>query len=185
MWDPLQHGGPAGASPCHLATTEVTPAGIEDGEKDIIITAVLCHNMLDLPDSLQEPGLLFAKMIRDADKLDILEVFTGHFARPDSDLGQVIEAAALPEAPGYSPVLAESLLKGQRCSYEEMKTRNDRKFLLLSWIYDINFPFTLAEIATNSYVEKIIQSLPRTEDVRKIGLHLGSYLARKLEAGSS
>lgn len=82
-------------------------------------------------------------------------------------------------------MLAESLLKGQRCSYEEMKTRNDRKFLLLSWIYDINFPFTLAEIATNSYVEKIIQSLPRTEDVRKIGLHLGSYLARKLEAGSS
>lgn len=155
-------------------------SGVKDGEKDIITTAVLCHNMLDLPDGLQGPGLLFAKMIRDADKLDILEVFTGHFVRPDSDLGQVIEAASLPEDPGYSPVLAESLLRGERCSYEDMKTRNDRKLLLLSWIYDINFPFTLAEIATNGYVEKIVQSLPRTEDVRKIGLHLGSYLARRV-----
>lgn len=99
MWDPLQHGGPAGASPCHLATTEVTPAGIEDGEKDIIITAVLCHNMLDLPDSLQEPGLLFAKMIRDADKLDILEVFTGHFARPDSDLARLSRRRPCPRPP--------------------------------------------------------------------------------------
>ncbi|MCL6610385.1 MAG: HD domain-containing protein [Peptococcaceae bacterium] len=155
-------------------------SGLAEEERSLIVTAVRCHNMLCLPPGMEGRPLLFARLIRDADKLDILEVFTGHYGRPNPDLKLVLESGP-PDTPGYSPVLVENLLRQKSCSYGEMKNSNDRKLLLLSWIYDINFPFTLSEIAGKGYVEKIIGSLPDTDDIREAGRRLRAYMARRLE----
>jgi hypothetical protein len=153
--------------------------GLAKEDRDIITTAVRCHNLLDLPPGLDGRSLLFARLIRDADKLDILEVFTDHFARPDRTLNRVLESG-LPDTPEYSPDLVERLLQEEMCSYERMKNYNDRKLLMLSWIYDINYTYTVSEIAGNGYIEKTIQSLPDTGDIRRVYGHLREYVARRL-----
>ena len=140
---------------------------LEPEENDLIKRAVGYHSSFNLPGDLSGRILLFTKMIRDADKLDILDTFTGYYSRTDRQPDTVLESG-LPDTTGYSPVLTQNLLRGERCSYHEVKNFNDRKLLLLSWVYDINFRYTLSEIRKKGYIEKIIGWLPDTEDIRAI-----------------
>ncbi len=152
-------------------------SSLEKEEQELIKKAIEYHNLCDLPPELPERCRLFARLIRDADKLDILKVFIEYYARRNSDLSLVLESN-LPDTPGYSPVLVENLLQQRRCSYNNMKNHNDRKLLLLSWIYDINFTYTLLEISKNGYLQKIIDNLPDTGDIRTAYLHLQAYMTQ-------
>lgn len=157
-------------------------SGLDREDQELITSAVRCHNLPDLPPELEGRGLLLARLIRDADKLDILGVFTGNIQKPEGEYGLILESG-LPGGAGYSPSLAESLLQGKRCVYDEMKNRNDRKLLMLSWVYDINFPYTLREIDQRGYLKILTASLPGDEVIREIGGRIGEYVAARL-AGS-
>lgn len=148
--------------------------GLDPEESNLIKLAVGYHSSFDLPEDLSGRRLLFTRMIRDADKLDILYTFTGYYTSTDRQPDTVLESG-LPDTPGYSRVLAQNLLRRERCSYHEVKNFNDRKLLLLSWVYDINFRYTLSEIRENRYIEKIIGCLPDTEDTRAIKSCLLDY----------
>lgn len=166
-----------------LGLEELDRAGVlsvlEKGDRDIIARAVGCHNLLDLPKDLQGRPLLFVQLIRDADKLDILGVFSGHYDRPDSDLTQVLGAEATASG-DYSRSLAAKILRREKCSYDEIKGPHDRKLLLLSWIYDINFAATLSEISSASYLEGILATLPESGEIKEIYQHLTAYVSGRL-----
>ncbi len=153
-------------------------SSLEEEEQYIIKKAVEYHNQLDLPPALPDRCRLFAKLIRDADKLDILQVFTEYYTRRDSHPNHVLEAD-LPDTPGYSTVLIENLLQQRRCNYHNMTNQNDRKLMLLSWVYDINFTYALSEIARRGYIQKIIGNLPDTNDIRKVHEHLQVYVTQR------
>lgn len=147
-------------------------------ERHLILRAIALHNLPALPPGLEDRQLLFAKLIRDADKLDILRIFaaacTGT-AGPDPLL-----VAALPNTPGYSPELVQCLLQGELCSYAATKNLNDRKLLHLSWIYDLYFPYTLAAVAREGYLQAILRTLPDTPEIRAVGACLQKYVERTL-----
>ncbi|MHB8158492.1 MAG: HD domain-containing protein [Desulfocucumaceae bacterium] len=151
-----------------------------DGEEQkIITTAIGLHNLRDLPEHLQDRYLIFTNLIRDADKLDILETFARYYRGENKDLDTALDSY-LPDTPGYSQVLVESVLQRQRCHYEDINNRNDRKILNLSWIYDINFLYTLSEIYSQGYLDKIIEVLPRTGDIERIHRRLKAYIKGRL-----
>ncbi|MCL6639203.1 MAG: HD domain-containing protein [Firmicutes bacterium] len=158
-------------------------SGLPEDEQRLAAKAIECHNMPGLPPDLDGRTLLFSRLIRDADKLDILAVTTEHYARQGRKANPVL-ASGLPDTPGYSPVLVENLLREQNCRYDDVKNLNDRKLLLLSWIYDMNFRYTIAEADKNGFVRKIIESLPGTEDIRRVHSHLQNYVARRLGSGA-
>lgn len=161
-----------------IGVRELKGTGVLEGqdpeESNLIKLAVGYHSSFDLPEDLSGRVLLFTRMIRDADKLDILDTFTGYYTRTDRQPDTVLESG-LPDTPGYSRVLAQNLLRRERCSYHEVKNFNDRKLLLLSWVYDINFGYTLSEISKKGYIEKIISCLPDSEDIRAIKSCLLDY----------
>lgn len=146
-------------------------------DASIILRAVEYHNLFQLPVEIPDRHLLFARLIRDADKLDILKVFSTYYLQRDTASNKVLESG-LPDTPGYSPALIENLLLGRQCSYNDMKNFNDRKLLMLSWIYDINFPYTLSEIVKHNLITIIIDSLPETEEIRKARIILLDYAGR-------
>lgn len=166
-----------------LGVQEIEKAGIlkdlEKAEQEIITTAVKHHSSFGLPGSLNGRALLFTRLIRDADKLDILRTFTTYYSRENRDPNPVLESG-LPDTDGYSAVLAENLLRGEGCSYGDVKNFNDRKLLLLSWVYDINFEHTLSEIVEKGYIKELIGLLPDTGDIRKIDRRLKEYAARHM-----
>ncbi|OAT86097.1 HD domain-containing protein [Desulfotomaculum copahuensis] len=153
-------------------------SGLPAEEENLITKAVEYHNRRELPHPLPERQSLFARLIRDADKLDILYLFTESLARENQKPNRALNSA-LPNTPGYSPVLIHNLLQGRLCRYDDMKNYNDRKLLMLSWVYDINFPWTLAEINRRGYLEKILDGLPATGEIRQAGERLRAAVTRK------
>lgn len=162
-----------------LGLKELEQAGvlstIAETEKNLVTKAIENHNMKELPANTTDRCLLFSRMVRDADKLDILKVFTEYYSSGKTGFNPALESG-LPDTPGYSLALVDDLLHMRNCNYSGMKNYNDRKLLLLSWIYDINFTCTLSEIAGKGYIEKIIESLPRTKEILTIHEHLYSYI---------
>lgn len=166
-----------------LSLREVEEAGVlsilPEEERFVVAKAIECHNLRDLPPGLPDRCMLHAQLIRDADKLDIMMLFTNECTRKDCKPDPLLVPES-PDAHGYSPALLENLLQQRRSSYGEIRSFGDRKLLYLSWIYDINFPHTLAEIAENGYIEKIIGSLPDNEEIRAVRDHLTAYIAARL-----
>jgi len=171
------------ANHAHLGLQEIEAnevlSGLDGAERHIILKAVEYHNLRDLP-AMPPRQMLFARMIRDADKLDILKVYTEHYDQENNELAPVL-GAGLPETQAYSPIFIENLLENQKCLYSDIKNSNDRKLLQLSCIYDINFPYTMAAIKKKGYIEKTINFLPGTEDILKIHRHLQSYVTQFLD----
>jgi len=156
-------------------------SGLAEEEREVVTQAVRRHNLRDLPPDLADPALLFTRLIRDADKLDILKIFTEALDSLNRRPNPLLRSS-LPDTPEYSPVFLENLLQGKLCSYDDMKNFNDRKLLMLSWVYDINFPHTLAEIDRQGYLERIAGTLPETGEIRQVYTRLRSFMTRRLAA---
>lgn len=126
--------------------------------------AVSCHNAAVIPGHPAEKPLLFAKLVRDADKLDIYRVLPPK-----------------PATGGCSPELVAAMLAGRQLDYREIKTPDDRKLILLSWIYDVNFPWTLRQINSQGYIDALFDAITPSPQLTEIRRKLEQHLARRLE----
>ena len=100
---------------------------IEDSKYDEIIKKTIkYHNYLSIPDDLSDEELLFAKMIRDMDKVDIYK-----------------QQAINYELEFKAEDVTEKVLidfKNEKCIAKgDRKTKTDGVLLVLSFIFDINF----------------------------------------------
>ena len=138
-------------------------------ERQLFNFAIANHNTMKLPDGMDVRLELFATMIRDADKLDIYRVLSGQLTAPSPQ--------------GYSPAIARDLLAGVQSSYTEMKTPDDRKLMRLSWVYDINYTWTLRRVREAGYIEEILRYLPPTPEIGEVVVKLKRYI--NLKAGLS
>ena len=67
-------------------------------DRDLIVRSVTLHNVFTLPEGLDEQSLLFARLIRDADKLDILRVVIEYFEQDKESRAEAV-ALGLPDEP--------------------------------------------------------------------------------------
>lgn len=147
-------------------------------EREIILRAVALHNVFTVPDKLDDQTLLFVKMIRDADKLDIWRVFIEYYAQPDEDRAHAV-GLGLPDIPDYSPEVLSSLLRKEMVHLSSLRTLNDFKLLQLAWIFDLNFTRSLQLVLERGYIEKIAASLPHTGDIARAVDSIRDYVDTK------
>jgi len=148
-------------------------------DQDMIVRSVTLHNVFSLPEGLDEDSLLFARLIRDADKLDILRVVIEYFGQ---DAGSRAEAVSLglPDGPGYSPAVLASLKRGEMARKADLATRNDLKLLQLAWLYDLNFTASLRMVSEQDYIQKIAAMLPRNDEIAQVVDLAREYVREKL-----
>jgi len=148
-------------------------------QRSIACKAIGYHNVRKLPDPADENPdcLLYSKLLRDADKLDIWRVVTTYYAQRHKHRNPALELE-LPDTPEYSLCFVEDILNNRISNSHNLKTYNDLKLLQLGWIFDINFARTFQHIQQRQIIEKIITTLPDTEDIRKIQNHLKKYLEK-------
>jgi putative nucleotidyltransferase with HDIG domain len=147
-------------------------AGLTNQQQEIVKKAVLYHNRRRLP--LDERGecLVASRITRDADKLDIFAMLVTH--DKDNKIPQTVE---FENANIYSVKIIEDILQGSLVAYPDIKTANDLLLFRLSWIYDIYFPYSFSYILKEKYLEKLIEMLPSTEEIRCIYHFLWQYAA--------
>jgi hypothetical protein len=154
---------------------------VDRREKELIEKAIEYHGLIELPADLEGECLLFSKLIRDADKLDIFYVVM-EYSRQYRDTPEKFTLdLEFPDEPGYSAEVAEGILCGRRIDYSKLRTLNDMMLLQLGWVYDVNFTATLKRIKQRRFLEKIFDFLPKTEDISKVREKIFKYVDSRIE----
>lgn len=144
-------------------------------DQDIIIRAVTLHNVFSLPAGLGGDLALFAKLIRDADKLDILRVLIEYFEQEEGSRAEAV-ALGLPDLPGYSKEVLSCLRRGEMARKDALATQNDFKLLQLAWMYDLNFTSSFRTVVERNYIQKIAEKLPRTDEITQAVRSVSEYV---------
>ena len=132
---------------------------------ELIKFAIQNHNKKVVEPTDDERKNLFAKLIRDADKLDIYRVLEPFLAQENADkMPQFIKSGSNLIA-DISPDFVENFVTGEQADYTKIRTNGDRKIVRLMWLYDINFSWTMQKIVERGYIEKIVANLPMDERI--------------------
>jgi len=150
-------------------------------DQDMIIRSVTLHNVFSLPEGLDESSLLFARLIRDADKLDILRVVIEYFGQEAGSRAEAV-ALGLPDGPGYSPAVLSCLMRGEMARKADLETLNDFKLLQLAWLYDLNFTASLRMVSERDTIQKLAAMLPRNEEIAHAVDLVREYVRGKLNS---
>ena len=119
--------------------------------------AVRWHNAAEIPEEMRDSVAL--KVVRDADKIDILRVIDGHLSGPGPYEPTVI--LSLPDDPElFSQRVIDCALEGSTASYEDLRSVNDFRLLLASWINGLNFEAARRVLAAQGHVERLLSPLP-------------------------
>ncbi|MFC1761978.1 hypothetical protein ACFL6U_07830 [Planctomycetota bacterium] len=144
-----------------LLELRVLSALIRD-EQTCILEAVRHHNAEALPDCLQDKSLRMARLIRDADKLDIFHIVHEALVCDGfQDLPRMLPQVELEGA--INPTLVDQLRRDRVCSFSEVKSLKDFLLLQLSWVYDINYVPTFQQVVQRNILSRIAERLPRTD----------------------
>lgn len=112
-------------------------------EQEIILFAVKNHNKKEIENGT-EKQMLFSKIVRDADKLDIM-----------MEQGNIITEDNLE----INPIILEEIKNSKLCSNIYTVNKADSIIRILSFIYDINFDKSFEIILKNNIVENKINLL--------------------------
>lgn len=120
---------------------------IQDTKYDSIIKeAILNHNRASINPNLSEKEMLFSKIIRDADKLDIFYNITfsdinAMFWYEDFDCKEI------------NPTILKQFEEGDLVDYDLIKNNADLMVAFYAYIYDLYFEKTLQIVKSNNYLD--------------------------------
>jgi hypothetical protein len=150
-------------------------------EQKIITDAVALHNVFTLPPGLDDETLLLAKLIRDADKLDIWRVFSEYYELPDESKWSAA-GLGLPDTPGYSEGMLDHFHRREMFLLSKLKNLNDFKLLQIIWIFDLNFKPSFRMLHERGHLESIAAALPQTDEITRAMDAVRAFVTEKLEA---
>ena len=150
-------------------------------ERRLISRAIFFHNRLRIPEHLEPQAILHCRLIRDADKIDILRVMVEHFQTEESRRNPVITLGL-----GADMLVREEvyrlLFEGRPMSYANLKTINELKVLQMSWVFDINFRSTLEILKERDDIGQLAATMPDTPRLQEALYFINDYIARRLRS---
>ena len=150
-------------------------------ERDVIVRAVTLHNVFSLPPRLGDEVRLQSQIIRDADKLDIWRIFIGLLERDRSTWPSAV-SLGLPDKPGCSPAILDSLKRREMVRLSSLRTLNDFKLLQLAWIYDLNFAPSLRMVLERDVIGRLSAALPGDVRIARVLDELREHIDGRLDA---
>ena len=110
-----------------------------------IFNSVENHNKYSIDSSLNEYDTMHSKIVRDADKIDILNLYINELKKEKRKLGNC-----------FNPKLIEDL-KDKKIIKKEDRTNPGDEFLLsLAFVYDFNFKISYEIIKEKNYINILI-----------------------------
>lgn len=134
--------------------------------KDIILASVKNHNKFEIEDNLDEKQLMVAKIIRDADKLDIMK-----------------EQGFIKENNKLKDVFLSALKNHKMITNDLVENEMGSLCRLISFIFDFNFKYTYEYTLKNQIIENKVNLLEIYGDTTLDDLmdNLINYMKGRLE----
>ncbi|HWQ40865.1 MAG TPA: HD domain-containing protein, partial [Desulfosporosinus sp.] len=149
-----------------LKRYQIFSGRVSELEKAMILTAIKNHNQRVIQESVVGNTLLFCRLIRDADKLDILNQIISFYENPSRTPYLAVDSNHTDES--YSPEIIQGILSGEQISYTLVRTPVDIKLIRLSWLLDLYFPTALEIAKSKGYLERLRAFIPVTKDTLKV-----------------
>lgn len=144
--------------------------------------AVFEHNKLTIPDNAGPLPTLLAKIVRDADRIDIFNIMAEQLAAPESENREAV-FLHLPETGAISDSVFTAVMAGEMVHRDDLQNRNDFLCLILSWINIMNFPVSCRIIEEAGTLEKVLGFLPTDEKGRMVETKIRGIMQRKPKEG--
>ncbi len=134
---------------------------IESDEYDNLIRkAILNHNRLEIEDGLSDKELLHAKLIRDADKLDIFYTLT--FEDKSAIYGKTDLSYEI-----ISDEIYREYMENRVINYCHMNTPADLLVANFAYVYNLYFKQSLIILKNKNYLEKIYKRFDFKDRITK------------------
>lgn len=128
---------------------------------DTIYTSIKNHNKFQVEDGLTEEKEIFCKIIRDADKLDIL--YQATCISWDKEIQTMENETLKPQ--DIIAFKENRLIKREECTDKNKKI--NRLLITLAFPFDMNFPLTFKLLKESGYIDKIIDRFNFKDDTTK------------------
>ena len=132
---------------------------------DIIKKAIINHNKYIIESGLNERELLHSKIVRDADKIDILYAFSTN---------RLLELKE--DDSGISDEVRDNFLSHNVIDKKYIKTTNDRLVSLFSLVFDLNYDYSKERILKEKYIDKIYEHLKNKKMFKIYKDEINKYL---------
>ena len=128
---------------------EIKKYNINEDDYDVLKKAIKYHNKFKIDSkNLNEREKLHCKIIRDADKLDILYAFSTNrlleLTEDDGDIGECIK---------------DDFFNHVQTLSKYVVNKNERIIELFGFIYDLNFDYSKERVLNEKYIDKIYNHL--------------------------
>ncbi len=148
-----------------------------------ILGAVFLHNKLSVPAGIPAQLDRLVRLLRDADKLDIVGVFLRELADSTPFKTFVAQNVDL-ESEACTPEVLQDLAAGRVCNFQHVVSLNDYKLGIVSWIYDLNSPQACRRFLERRHLARLLDSLPDAPEMEEVRRKATADLER-LAAGFS
>jgi hypothetical protein len=129
------------------------------------IAAVALHNRFSLPEALRGDLLLIVAAVRDADKVDILRIMAEQLGPGSAtDSTMLLHLNDAPDA--CSPAILTALREKRIARYMDMRTFDDFRLLLCTWLFELRFAASLRAIRENGCFNGILGGFTGTPEVK-------------------
>lgn len=120
---------------------------LEERDKRIIKIAIINHNKNKIDNNLNDEEMLFSKIIKDADKLDIYYTiceydFQSIFWYPDFDCESI------------NHLIMNDFINHHFVNYSYIKSNSDQIPIFYAYIFDFYFDFSLQFLREKKYLDK-------------------------------
>ena len=154
---------------------------VEKDEFDnIIFKAIKNHNKFKIEDGLTEKELLYSKIVRDADKLDIyFEILTMFYQTPE-DLEAVENGIITDEH-------MKQILKNEDIERKINQNKMDSFLLLLCFVFNYNFKYSFEIMYKEDYINRLLdrfdfKNQDTKEKIKIIKEELNNYIKLHLKS---
>lgn len=134
--------------------TEIKKYTDNEKEASIVLLTTKYHNKYKVEET-DEKTKMFCNIVRDADKLDIMET----------------QCNEVPENVYLKSELLEDVYNKKMCRNEYCKTETDYIIRMLDWIFDLNFDYSFQYLKKKSIIEnkfKLLSTYGKSEELEKL-----------------
>lgn len=136
-------------------------------DKQEVLDAIYYHNKLKLPSSLKNNK--FCKLIRDADKLDIIYQLSQREIVMENNTNVI------------SKEVFKEFNKGTTITNKYVKTYADKVLSVLALVYDINYDYTLELLYDFNYINNIYENLENKEFYKDYFDKINKYIEKRIK----
>lgn len=143
-------------------------------EAEAVLAAIRRHNKIALPDGPMGLSETPSRTVRDADKLDIMEIFLDYLDHPENP---AVVFSLRPDEP-VSPEVLAALRERRSPNHAVMRSVSDFTAAKLVWAFDLNYRHSRREFLRRSYFERLMEHLPEQPELEELHRTAVDFLAK-------